>query len=484
MGKLFQEILKRFNVLLKGAPTASPAKQEQILFIEEQLKDLIKNRKNYTDKIDVQNKQLNSILKQIEEADSTIIRNKDSAKFLDTVEGPADSTIIRNKDSAKFLDTVEGTNVLPFKRPTKAEGGRIGYDNGGITGGLDFFGSLGDSYIGSANLGTKLGPLDFSLDAFKSKGSDIEKELTVSFYKEIDAIDGLTLDGVLSKAESEDEKYKARIRYEKDIGNLTLGAYAQTDGNEDRGGISATLGFNEGGRVGYADGSGKFPMSRRGFLAAGIGGLAALLTGGKSLTTGVKTGILASKAASEIAAPGMPSWFPLLVDKIYKNGTKIKNAQPGKGSIESVYQLDASAYNGIDDLRMYENANDGSITVVGRGNEGQEVSFSYNPENKVLMENGKQITEPSQFEAGEFFKGHEGWNDTENIGDINDLRGDITNIIQFATRGSNKRPDDVIEEFIKSTKTSDIGFNMGGLVPPKKGPMSSGMGTLFRQRAV
>ena len=463
MGKLFQEILKRFNVLLKGAPTASPAKQEQILFIEEQLKDLIKNRKNYTDKIDVQNKQLNSILKQIEEADSTIIRNK---------------------DSAKFLDTVEGTNVLPFKRPTKAEGGRIGYDNGGITGGLDFFGSLGDSYIGSANLGTKLGPLDFSLDAFKSKGSDIEKELTVSFYKEIDAIDGLTLDGFLSKAESKDEKYKARIRYEKDIGNLTLGAYAQTDGNENRGGISATLGFNEGGRVGYADGSGKFPMSRRGFLAAGIGGLAALLTGGKSLTTGVKTGILASKAASEIAAPGMPSWFPLLVDKIYKNGTKIKNAQPGKGSIESVYQLDASAYNGIDDLRMYENANDGSITVVGRGSEGQEVSFSYNPENKVLMENGKQITEPSQFEAGEFFKGHEGWNDTENIGDINDLRGDITNIIQFATRGSKESTEDAVKEFIKSTKTSDIGFNMGGLVPPKKGPMSSGMGTLFRQRAV
>tara|TARA_R110000803_G_scaffold53550_5_gene109855 strand:- start:2463 stop:3848 length:1386 start_codon:yes stop_codon:yes gene_type:complete len=461
MGKLFQEILKRFNVLLKGAPTASPAKQEQILFIEEQLKDLIKNRKNYTDKIDVQNKQLNSILKQIEEADSTIIRNK---------------------DSAKFLDTVEGTNVLPFKRPTKAEGGRIGYDNGGITGGLDFFGSLGDSYIGSANLGTKLGPLDFSLDAFKSKGSDIEKELTVSFYKEIDAIDGLTLDGVLSKAESKDEKYKARIRYEKDIGNLTLGAYAQTDGNEDRGGISATLGFNEGGRVGYADGSGKFPMSRRGFLAAGIGGLAALLTGGKSLTTGVKTGILASKAASEIAAPGMPSWFPLLVDKIYKNGTKIKNAQPGKGSIESVYQLDASAYNGIDDLRMYENANDGSITVVGRGSEGQEVSFSYNPENKVLMENGKQITEPSQFEAGEFFKGE--LNDVENIGDINDLRGDITNIIQFATRGSKESTEDAVKEFIKSTKTSDIGFNMGGLVPPKKGPMSSGMGTLFRQRAV
>lgn len=461
MGKLFQEILKRFNVLLKGAPTASPAKQEQILFIEEQLKDLIKNRKNYTDKIDVQNKQLNSILKQIEEADSTIIRNK---------------------DSAKFLDTVEGTNVLPFKRPTKAEGGRIGYDNGGITGGLDFFGSLGDSYIGSANLGTKLGPLDFSLDAFKSKGSDIEKELTVSFYKEIDAIDGLTLDGFLSKAESKDEKYKARIRYEKDIGNLTLGAYAQTDGNENRGGISATLGFNEGGRVGYADGSGKFPMSRRGFLAAGIGGLAALLTGGKSLTTGVKTGILASKAASEIAAPGMPSWFPLLVDKIYKNGTKIKNAQPGKGSIESVYQLDASAYNGIDDLRMYENANDGSITVVGRGSEGQEVSFSYNPENKVLMENGKQITEPSQFEAGEFFKGE--LDDVENIGDINDLRGDITNIIQFATRGSKESTEDAVKEFIKSTKTSDIGFNMGGLVPPKKGPMSSGMGTLFRQRAV
>ena len=147
-----------------------------------------------------------------------------------------------------------------------------------------------------------------------------------------------------------------------------------------------------------------------------------------------------------------------------------------------MYQLDASAYNGIDDLRMYENANDGSITVVGRGSEGQEVSFSYNTENKVLMENGKQITEPSQFEAGEFFKGD--INDVENIGDINDLRGDITNIIQFATRGSKESTEDAVKEFIKSTKTSDIGFNMGGLVPPKKGPMSSGMGTLFRQRAV
>jgi len=31
-------------------------------------------------------------------------------------------------------------------------------------------------------------------------------------------------------------------------------------------------------------------------------------------------------------------------------------------------------------------------------------------------------------------------------------------------------------------KGSSSGFNMGGLIPPEKGPVSNGMGSLFRRK--
>ena len=39
-----------------------------------------------------------------------------------------------------------------------------------------------------------------------------------------------------------------------------------------------------------------------------------------------------------------------------------------------------------------------------------------------------------------------------------------------------------VTKFLKDTRTEDIGFKQGGLVPPQAGPMASGMGSLFRQR--
>ena len=234
-----------------------------------------------------------------------------------------------------------------------------------------------------------------------------------------------------------------------------------------------------GGRVGLADGSGKLPMTRRGFLGVLGGGIATLM-GGKALLPAAKTGIAASKAASAVAAPGMPSWFPLLVDKMMKQGTKVKEAVPGKGDVETVYKLKGSSYHGIDDLIMYENTSDGTISIAGRGSEGQEVGFTYTPEKGVLMEDGKQIKQPADFEAGEFFKGET--HDVENIGGMDDIKGDITNIVDFAEQGSTKSATDVLNKFLKDTRTEDIGFKQGGLVPPQAGPMASGMGSLFRQR--
>ena len=59
---------------------------------------------------------------------------------------------------------------------------------------------------------------------------------------------------------------------------------------------------------------------------------------------------------------------------------------------------------------------------------------------------------------------------------------DISNIEDFAIRGTTQKVDNAIEDFIKKTRTEEPGFNQGGLVPPQAGPMASGMGSLFRQR--
>jgi len=44
------------------------------------------------------------------------------------------------------------------------------------------------------------------------------------------------------------------------------------------------------------------------------------------------------------------------------------------------------------------------------------------------------------------------------------------------------KTEDSVTNFIKNTKKEEPGFKQGGLVPPQAGPMSSGMGSLFRQR--
>ena len=50
-----------------------------------------------------------------------------------------------------------------------------------------------------------------------------------------------------------------------------------------------------------------------------------------------------------------------------------------------------------------------------------------------------------------------------------------------ALKAELKETEQFLREMYK-LKGSDSGFNMGGLVPPEKGPVSNGMGSLFRRK--
>jgi hypothetical protein len=102
---------------------------------------------------------------------------------------------------------------------------------------------------------------------------------------------------------------------------------------------------------------------------------------------------------------------------------------------------------------------------------------------KRYFEDGSSVTDDPSFFVGEFRKGHEGGADFENYAmGMDEVTSDIRNVEEFATRGTTMQVDDAIEDFIKKTRTEEPGFKLGGLVPPQAGPMSSGMGSLFRQR--
>ena len=234
----------------------------------------------------------------------------------------------------------------------------------------------------------------------------------------------------------------------------------------------------EGGRIGLKDGGGKFPISRRGFLGVLGGGITAALTGGKGLLPAAKTGITAAKTLS---APGMPKWFPLLVSKIETKGNLISPAAPNKGEVNAVYNYK----DGMTEYKMVEDVNTGRIDIYTTADDGTQVSFEYEPSMKRYFEDGSSVTEDPSFFVGEFRKGHEGAADLEQYSmGMDEVVSDLRNIEDFATRGTTMKVDEAIEDFVKRTRTEEPGFKQGGLVPPQAGPMSSGMGSLFRQRTV
>jgi hypothetical protein len=239
----------------------------------------------------------------------------------------------------------------------------------------------------------------------------------------------------------------------------------------------------EGGRIGFepggdVPGKGKLPMSRRGFMGIMGGGIAAALTAGKGLMPAAKTGITAAKTMS---APGMPSWFPLLVSKIETKGNLVSPAAPNKGEVNSVYNYK----DGMTEYRMVEDVNTGRIDVYTTSDDGTQISFEYEPSMQRYFEDGSSVTEDPSFFVGEFRKGSEPLGDFEQYSmGMDEVKSDLRNVIDFATRGTTMKTEDAVANFLKDTKKQEPGFKQGGLVPPQAGPMSSGMGSLFRQRTI
>ena len=420
------------------------------------------------------------------------------------------------------------SNIL--KKPEHAKGGRIGFEPGGLTGGYNVGGNQ-DFYAGSANIGGTLGPLDLNVDLSKIKGSDIEKEATLRFNKEMAMIDGLVVDGIISKREGEDAIWKAQLLFGQELysqpdgdNNLRLDASIGTDqSGETTGKAGFTYSFDKGGRVGLEGGGGpldKMKMNRRGFLGLLGSGLAALTAGGKGLFT-------AAPKVAEVAATnaiplveGMPSWFPLLVNKIRDKGKITKQSDYTEAKEEGVniveYRLTDDSLK-ASDLYMEENLNTGEITISGRGDDYQQVELTYTPGDRIVnVESGKTseaapsfnaeaqtksagqaekrdgflgnqdttpdlmgrhpvvVSEKGTFEASEFQKGHEGWADVENFGGVDDLKGDLSSWEKIAGTSSKVSKKDIeaeIKRFLETQKKpvepdmakgGRVGFANGG----------------------
>ena len=231
----------------------------------------------------------------------------------------------------------------------------------------------------------------------------------------------------------------------------------------------------QGGRIGFADGSdfkGGPKIGRRGFLGLMGAGLASLF-----IPRGAaKVATTAAKAAPEIAAQGMPNWFPLLVNKIKTQGKQTEVATGGRRP-NNVYTLKVDG----NEYTLTEDAVNGNMDVFTRGDDYQQVSFEYIPPTEVQRPGGKVKKEDAEFYANEFMKGGDDIPDYENtLGGIEDLRLGINSIEEFAKKG-NKTPaeklDEIAAEFKKATTKEE--FATGGRVGYNNG---GGVGTLFKEK--
>ncbi len=230
----------------------------------------------------------------------------------------------------------------------------------------------------------------------------------------------------------------------------------------------------KGGRIGFEDGSdfkGGPKIGRRAFLGGLGAGIASLF-----IPRGAaKVATTAAKAAPEIAAQGMPNWFPLLVNKIKTQGKQTNVATGGRNPSNRYELVDPNGQKYI----MEEDAINGHIEVFTRGDDYQQVNFEYVAPTETSRPGGKVIKEDAEFYAGEFQKGE--FQDYENIGvDFEDLKMPITTIEEFAKAG-NKTPaeklDEIAAEFKKTTTKEE--FATGGRVGYKNG---GGVGTLFKEK--
>lgn len=239
-----------------------------------------------------------------------------------------------------------------------------------------------------------------------------------------------------------------------------------------------------GGRVGLESGGNpldKIKMGRRGFLGLIGGGLAALATGGKGLFSKGATTTTAA-ASQSMTASGMPTWFPLLVDKIRTQGTskpatyaQVKGGEPNI----IVYELKDPDIS-VEPIRMEENIDTGMIEISGRGNESQLVTMTYYaPETAINARTGQQSgKKEGEFAVEEMTKHPEqGWVET-GAEDYASLKGGVENW-EAAVKTSAQKTEERVADFITNQRGRPEPFDPEGEFA--KGGMV-GIGTKFKEK--
>ena len=213
-------------------------------------------------------------------------------------------------------------------------------------------------------------------------------------------------------------------------------------------------------------------VSRRDFLK-GIGALALAPFAGRA----AKTIPTATKVVPEIAAKGMPDWFPLLVNRIKTEGKQTKFAG-SKKQPENRYVIEDR--NGTQ-LTLEEDALTGNISVYGRGDSSQQFDFEYIPGTRYSRPDGKSFAEEGEFYGYEKYKTD--GPDVEVEGTFDEMQGGYKELETFANKGKKTTKEelqDIINEFKRTTTKEDIdGFAKGGRVGYNNG---GGVGTLFKEK--
>ena len=230
-------------------------------------------------------------------------------------------------------------------------------------------------------------------------------------------------------------------------------------------------------RIGLQDGGGP-KISRRGFLGmlgAGIGSLF-MPRGAKQIAESV-----APAARIIKPAPGMPDWFPFLVDKIRKKGKIVREPDykdfTSGGDTTVRYKLKDDSLSG-GEIFLEEDLQSGAIGIFGRGDEGQQVAMDYFPGARTATKKGIK-EDPATFEAGEFYKGE--IQDFENIGvPSDDLRGPLATWENLSDIGLS--PKEKIQRMMKNFEDEFKNPNVDPDDDLMKMSQGGGVGSLFKQR--
>jgi len=231
-------------------------------------------------------------------------------------------------------------------------------------------------------------------------------------------------------------------------------------------------------RIGLQDGGGP-KIGRRGFLGmlgAGIGSL--------FMPKGVKKiAEMAAPARVITPAPGMPEWFPLLVNQIKTKGKITREPKyddfTSGGDTTVRYKLKDKSLSG-GEIFLEEDLQSGAVGIFGRGDDGQQVAMDYFPGERMATKAGVKESRPT-FEAGEFFKGE--IQDFENMGvATDDLRGGLMSWEKLS--GVNLTPKEKIQRMMKNFEDDFKNPNIEPGDDFVKKAQGGGVGSLFKQRTV